>query len=119
AAAPPVQRGPDVGSLTQVLLYSHDVNAQVRAARQLVSFGATAVPSLINALTQGQAVREAAVAALGAIGPPARAAVPHLKHILSTREHEKINMTKEEMQASMREEDFRRAVRDAILRIEG
>jgi superkiller protein 3 len=117
AAAPPVQRGPDVSSLTQTLLYSRDMGARVRAARQLVPFGGAAVPSLINALKEEQPVREAAVAALGAIGPPARSAVPHLKHILSTREHEKTMMTKEEMQASMREEDFRRAVRDAILRI--
>jgi tetratricopeptide (TPR) repeat protein len=116
-AAPPVQRGPDVPSLTQTLLYSRDMGARVRAARQLVPFGAAAVPSLINALKEEQPVREAAVVALGAIGPPAKAAVPHLKHILSTREHEKINMTKEEMMEAMREEDFRKMVRDAILRI--
>jgi tetratricopeptide (TPR) repeat protein len=116
-AAPPVQRGPDVPSLTQTLLYSRDTNARVRAARQLVPFGAAAVPSLINALREEQPVREAAVAALGAIGPPAKSAVPHLRQILSTREHEKTFMTKEEMQQAMREEDFRKAVRDAILKI--
>jgi hypothetical protein len=55
--------------------------------------------------------------ALGAIGPAAKAAVPHLKHILSTREHEKITMTPKEMQEAMQEEDFRKLVRDAILKI--
>jgi tetratricopeptide (TPR) repeat protein len=116
-AAPPVQRGPDVPSLTQTLLYSRDMSARVRAARQLVPFGTAAVSSLILALKEEQPVREAAVLALGAIGPPAKAAVPHLRHILSIRENEKMTMTKEEMQAAMREEDFRKLVRDAILRI--
>ena len=119
-AAPPVQRGPDVGSLTQTLLYSRDVNARVRAARQLVPFGGAAVASLINALNvPDQAVREAAVAALGTIGPPAKSAIPHLRQILATRQNESTFMTKEQMQAAMREEDFRKTVRDAILRIGG
>jgi HEAT repeat protein len=80
------------------------------------------VPALINAVRTDQDwdVREQAANSLGAIGPKASAAIPHLMHILnSPRVMDKTVMDKAEMAASMREEDFRKALRNAVQKIQG
>jgi len=101
---------------------SRDAGARRKAARDLASYGADAVPALISAI-KGDAdwsVREAAANTLGSLGPRASAAVPHLLYVLnSTRSVDATIMTKEQMAESMKEEDFRKAVRNALQKIQG
>jgi len=80
------------------------------------------VPALINAVRNDQDwdVREQVANSLGSIGPKAAAAVPHLLHILnSPRVYDTTMMTPAQLQMSMREEDFRKAARNALLKIQG
>jgi Tfp pilus assembly protein PilF len=117
--APKIER-PDAGTLCDALARG-GAGQKIRTANQLVSYGAEGVPCLIAALTDDSwDVRTAAANALGAIGPRASAGLPHLTSILnSARVTEKTVMTKEEMQLMLKEEDFRKAVRNAVLRIQG
>ena len=65
-------------------------------------------------------MRETAANSLGTLGPKASAAAPHLLHILnSPRVVDATIMTKEQMAESMREEEFRKALRNAYQRITG
>ncbi len=119
--APRMER-PDVGTLSATLTGSRDAGARRKAARDLASYGADALPALISAI-KGDAdwsVREAAANTLGSLGPRASAAVPHLLYVLnSTRSVDATIMTKEQMAESMKEEDFRKAVRNALQKIQG
>jgi len=119
---PPVAR-PDAGTLSATLMSGGgNASARRRAARELAGYGAEAVPALIQAVRNDADwdVREQAANSLGALGPKASAAVPHLMHILnSPRVMDKTVMDKAEMAASMREEDFRKAVRNAVQKIQG
>jgi len=119
---PPVAK-PDVGALSQILMTGGgSPSVRRKAARDLASLGPEGVPALINAVRNDQDwdVREQAANSLGSIGPKAAAAVPHLLHILnSPRVFDTTMMTKEQMAMSMREEDFRKAVRNALLKIQG
>ena len=123
-APPPAPRmeRPDAGTLSAALTGGRDTNTRRRAARDLATYGAEAVPALIAAI-RGDAdwsVREAAANSLGAIGPKASSAVPHLMHILnSARAMDTTIMTKEQQAESMREEDYRKAVRNAVQKIQG
>jgi tetratricopeptide (TPR) repeat protein len=119
--APRMER-PDAGTLSATLMGGRDASARRRAARDLATYGAEAVPALIHAVTADNdwSVRETAANSLGALGPKASAAVPHLMHILnSPRMSDKTVMSKEEMQIAMVEEDFRKAVRNAVQKIQG
>ncbi|HET6900203.1 MAG TPA: tetratricopeptide repeat protein [Vicinamibacteria bacterium] len=119
---PPVAK-PDVGSLSSILMSGGgSPSVRRKAARDLAGLGPEGVPALINAVRNDQDwdVREQAANSLGSIGPKASAAIPHLMHILnSPRVMDKTVMDKAEMAASMREEDFRKAVRNALLKIQG
>jgi len=111
---------PDAGTLCSSLT-SRDGGARRKAARDLASY-AEGVPCLINAVKNDQdwGVREQAANSLGALGPRASAAVPTLMYILnSPRISEKTVMSKEEMNTMMQEEDFRKALRNALLKIQG
>jgi len=80
------------------------------------------VPCLTAAVKNDQdwSVREQSCNSLGAIGPKASAAVPTITYILnSPRAIDTTVMTKEQMAASMLEEDFRKACRNALLKIQG
>jgi tetratricopeptide (TPR) repeat protein len=121
---PPVPRveRPDAGTLSAAVMGGRDASTRRRAARDLASYGAEAVPALIHAVKNDNDwnVREAAAVSLGAIGPKASTAVPHLMFILtSPRVVDATIMTKEQMAESMREEDFRKSVRNAIAKIQG
>jgi hypothetical protein len=65
-----------------------------------------------------RSVREAAVAAMGAIGPAAKQALPYLKQYIATPPQENLIMTPEEMKEMTREQDYRRLIKDAIQKIE-
>jgi superkiller protein 3 len=116
--APRVAARPDPGTLSAILLGNGDAGARRKAARDLVSYGTAGVPALIRALSD-RAVRDAAVAALGAIGAAAKQAVPYLQQILNAPRNESLIMDAEEMKEMTREEDFRRAVKGALQRIQG
>lgn len=124
-APPPPPRmvaPPDPSVAISTLTGSRDANARRKAARDLASFGADAVPALVTAV-KGDAdwsVKEAAATSLGAIGPRASAAVPTLMFILnSARANDTTYMSKEQLAESMKEEDFRKAVRNAVQKIQG
>ena len=80
------------------------------------------MPALIAAV-KGDAdwgVREQAANSLGAIGPKASAAIPTLMYVLNAnRVVGGPILTKEQLAESMQEEEFRKAVRNAVLRIQG
>jgi len=119
---PPRIERPDAGTLCATLGGSRDVNAKRKAARDLSTLGADGVPCLIAAVKNDQdwGVREQSANSLGVLGPRASAAVPTLTYILnSPRVLEKTVMSKEEMNTMMQEEDFRKAVRNALLKIQG
>jgi tetratricopeptide (TPR) repeat protein len=119
---PPVAK-PDVGALSQILMSGGgSPSVRRKAARDLATFGPEGVPALIQAVRNDQDwdVREQAANSLGTIGPKAAAAIPHLMHILnSPRVYDKTFMDKNEMALSQREEEFRKAVRNAVLKIQG
>jgi len=119
---PPRIERADAGTLCAALGGSRDVNARRKAARDLATYGAEGVPCLVAAV-KGDAdwgVREQAANSLGALGPKASAGVPTLMYILnSPRAIDTTVMTKEQMAQSMLEEDFRKAVRNALLKIQG
>jgi tetratricopeptide (TPR) repeat protein len=104
-------------------LSSKDANLRCRAMRDiagLIGVG-DAMPYLIRALTgdPSYSVRICAANALAAIGPGAKAAVPYLKATISAPKNESLVASKEEMQEMMKDEDLRRAARDALAKIGG
>jgi tetratricopeptide (TPR) repeat protein len=119
---PPRMERPDPGTLSATLSGSRDANARRKAARDLATYGGDGVSALITAVKTDSdwGVRETAANSLGSIGPKASAAIPTLMYILtSARAVDSTIMSKEQMAESMREEDFRKAVRNAVQRIQG
>jgi tetratricopeptide (TPR) repeat protein len=119
---PPRMERPDPGTLSQTLASARDVGTRRKAARDLATYGADGVPALINAVKTDAdwGVRETAANSLGAIGPKASAAIPTLTYLMGlARVNEGVVMTKEQMAESMREEDYRKALRNALLKIQG
>jgi tetratricopeptide (TPR) repeat protein len=77
------------------------------------------LPYLIRGLQDPDwGVREAAVASIKDIACQARIALPHLQHIINAPKMDNLQMTKEEMQEMMRDEDLRRSARDAVAKIQ-
>jgi superkiller protein 3 len=103
-------------------LKSGSAGARRRALQALpgVIGAAESMPYLIRALREDPdyGVREGAVQALKAIGCGAKAALPHLKYVINAPKVDSIQMSKEEMQEMMRDEDLRRSARDAVAKIE-
>jgi tetratricopeptide (TPR) repeat protein len=123
-APPPTPRveRPDAGTLSEQLMGARDVGTRVRAARELAKYGTEGVSALINAVTKDAdwGVLTEAARSLGSLGPKASTALPHLNAILhSPPRIDTTVMTKEQMAESLKEQDFRRAVRDAVLKIQG
>jgi tetratricopeptide (TPR) repeat protein len=119
--APKIERA-DAGTLSQQLLNGRDVAARRRAARELAGHGTDGMSALITAVTKDNdwGVRTSAASALGALGPKANSAIPHLMSILnSPRVYDSTIATKEQLQLQMVEEDFRKVVRQAVLKIQG
>jgi tetratricopeptide (TPR) repeat protein len=92
-----------------------------RAAREIASLaGPDAVPPLVVLMQSdpNYDVRIAAVNALGSLGPAARAALPNIDGMLRQPAYEPpINATAEQLDAQMKDGDYRRALRDAKARI--
>jgi superkiller protein 3 len=114
--APKVAARPDPGTLSATLLGGGGAAARSKAARDLAGYGAAGVPALIRALSD-RAVRDAAVSSLGSIGPAAKQAVPYLQAIVNAPKNDSVIMERAEMEQSMRDEEFRKAARDALAKI--
>jgi tetratricopeptide (TPR) repeat protein len=94
---------------------------RIRGINTIVNIaGASAVPALISLMQvdPNYDVRIAACQALGAIGPAARAALPNIDGVLRQDPYEPpINATAEQLEAQMKDGDYRRCLRDAKSRI--
>jgi tetratricopeptide (TPR) repeat protein len=95
--------------------------SRARAARDLASLaGPSAVPSLVFLMQSdpNYDVRIAGAQALGSLGPAARAALPNIDGVLRQPPYEPpINATPEQLDAAMKDGDYRRALRDARAKI--
>ncbi len=94
---------------------------RARAARDLAVFaGPNAVSSLVFLMQSdpNYDVRIAATQALGSLGPAARSALPNIDGVLRQAPYEPpINATAEQLDAQMKDGDYRRALRDAKAKI--
>ena len=102
-------------------LRSKNATTRARAARDLALLaGPSAVPALVFVM-QGDSnydVRIAAAQALGSLGPAARSALPNIDGVLRQDPYEPpINATAEQLDAAMKDGDYRRALRDAKAKI--
>lgn len=103
-------------------LKSKSPGVRARAAQDLASLvGGGAVPTLVYQLSQDPNwdVRIAAAKALGSLGGAARSAIPQLNQVLQAQSTVNPLAEKEELQGAMKEGDLKRAVRDALQRIQG
>jgi tetratricopeptide (TPR) repeat protein len=100
---------------------SRNAATRARAARDLASVaGPDAVPSLVFLMQSDSNydVRIAATNALGALGPAARSALPNIDGMLRQPPYEPpINATAEQLEAQMKDGDYKRALRDARAKI--
>jgi tetratricopeptide (TPR) repeat protein len=105
----------DFDSVVQRLAYGNAANKRT-AASKMASFNGRGVNPLIRALSDpDRGVRIAAARALGAIGPAAKAAVPHLTRAAEIRTS--TIPTEAEQREVEANKPFRDAIRDALLRI--
>jgi len=94
---------------------------RVRGCHDLAALaGAEAVPALVFVMQTDTdyTVREACTGALGSLGANAKTALPNLKAMMNHQCDESLNMTKEQMEASLKCQDFKRAVRDALAKVQ-
>ena len=100
---------------------SKNAATRARAAHDLASLaGPSAVPSLIFLMQSDSSydVRIAAAQSLGSLGPAARSALPNIDGMLRQPPYEPpINATTEQLDAAMKDGDYRRALRDAKAKI--
>jgi len=109
-----------LGSIAAALR-SKDPGARLNACRALTQFRAQAVPYLTGVVQEDPSfvVRAAAAKALGDIGPAAKDALPTLKYwATAPRQIECVVCEAAQLRMQTEEEDFRRAVKDAITRIQ-
>jgi len=102
---------------------SRNATTRARAAKDLASLaGPSAVPTLIFLMQSdpNYDVRISACQAIGSLGPAARQALPNIDGVLRQPAYEPpINATAEQLEAQMKDGDYRRALRDAKARIGG
>jgi tetratricopeptide (TPR) repeat protein len=100
---------------------SQNPATRARAARDLASHaGPSAVPALIFLMQSdpNYDVRIAACQALGSLGGAARSALPNINGVLRQPPYEPpINATAEQLDAQMKDGDYRRCLRDAKAKI--
>jgi tetratricopeptide (TPR) repeat protein len=101
---------------------SRNPQTRIRAARDLASLaGSDAVPALVY-LMQTDAdydVRITAANLLGGLGGAARSAIPNIQGLLRQPPYEApINAPKEDLDKMMKDGDYRRALRDALQKIQ-
>jgi tetratricopeptide (TPR) repeat protein len=95
---------------------------RARGARDLAMAGAPAVDNLIYLMQADPDydVRIAAARALGSLGSAAKRAVSHIEGILRQPPYEApINATQEQLNNQMRDGDYRKALREALQKIQG
>jgi HEAT repeat protein len=101
---------------------SQDPARRAQGARELAGGGVdpVAVDALVFLVQADDSyeVRIAAAQALGSLGPGARKAVPNIKGILAQEPIERINPTPEQLEMEMKDYDYRKALREALERIE-
>jgi len=104
-------------------LKSKNPGVRAKAAQDLAALvGGGAVPTLAWQLSQDPNwdVRISAAKALGSLGGAARSAVPQLNQALQAQSTvNPLATSQEELQGAMKEGDFKRAVRDALQKIQG
>jgi tetratricopeptide (TPR) repeat protein len=102
---------------------SRNAARRAEGARALAAVGGReAVDQLIYMMQADDSydVRIAAARALGSMGRAARKAVPNIKGMLAQPEYEApINATPEQLDNQMKDFDYRKAMREALGRIEG
>ena len=102
-------------------LRSRNPQARIKAAHDIVAaVGADAVPALVVMMQTdtNYDVRIAATESLGALGPAAKAALPNIDGMLRQPPYEPpINANAEQLDAQMKDGDYRRALRDARAKI--
>jgi tetratricopeptide (TPR) repeat protein len=100
---------------------SRNPQTRARAARDVAQVaGPDAVPVLVSLMQTdpNYDVRIAAVGALGSLGPAARSALPNIDGMLRQPPYEPpINATPEQLEAQMKDGDYKRALRDARAKI--
>ena len=100
---------------------SRNPQTRIKAVQQLVAAaGADAVPALVVVMQTdpNYDVRIAATNALGALGPAAKSALPNIDGMLRQPPYEPpINANAEQLDAQMKDGDYRRALRDARAKI--
>jgi tetratricopeptide (TPR) repeat protein len=101
------------------LLSGGSAGARRGAAAGCARAGAGGLNALIRAATtdKDMGVRTAAVQALCTLGPAGKPAVPHLNAMNQPLEVPPASASKEELEAAARWEDFRRVVRDCLLKL--
>ena len=96
---------------------------RIQGARDLARYaGAGGVDALIYLMQtdRNYDVRIAAANALGSLGRAARGAVRHLQGLLAQPPYEPpINATREQLEMQMKDGDYRKAMHDALRRIQG
>jgi tetratricopeptide (TPR) repeat protein len=101
-------------------LLSAGGGSKAAAAQACTRAGQDGVNILINALRSNSfdlGVRSAAARALGTMGGAAKSALPHLTLIVNTPFPVNPNPTPQQMKEEAAWEDFRRVVRDALLKV--
>jgi tetratricopeptide (TPR) repeat protein len=94
---------------------------RVRGCHDLAALaGAEAVPQLVYVMQTDNDydVREACTVALGSLGAGAKSALPNLKAMVNHSCPEDLNATKEQLDNMMKCADFKRAVRDALQKVQ-
>jgi tetratricopeptide (TPR) repeat protein len=100
---------------------SKNAGNRVRGCHDLAALaGAEAVPNLVFVMQNDNdyGVREACTVALGSLGPAAKSALPNLKAMMNHGCPEDLNATKEQLDNMMKCADFKRAVRDALQKVQ-
>jgi len=82
--------------------------------------GAEAVTTLVYVMQTDNdyGVREACTVALGSLGAGAKSALPNLKAMMNHACNDELNPTKEQLDTMMKCADFKRAVRDALQKVQ-
>ena len=103
------------------LLGSKNAQNRIKGVQNIVSVaGADSVSALVVLMQTDPNfdVRIAATTALGALGPAAKAALPNINGMLRQPPYEPpINANAEQLDAQMKDGDYRRALRDALAKI--